>query len=275
MSVRRALLLFAAVSVVVGVGFSGAAAAQWGGGHDLLNTVRGRAVRAVPAAKTPKVQAWTLGEYVKGKVHKVAVGSSFYGRSQQLVFKLSQPHENMNGFKWTIYRYLYCAASTFEGTVKSNGVASPEITIEKMGGAINGGSECIEQASNHPYEKQEGVFTPWREAAVRLKGLPLTLALAPPHEGHNEATLAPTSHFEFEVENVAGTATCKYFEIPKLKEGFGPGQPNEAAPLAVGNFSSGLSAETFTSECPEVASFGFDISGFAGPYGPALFVSYK
>lgn len=274
MGVRK-VLLAGLVVIMAGIAAPATAAPASTGSHHLLRHAHRPAVHARPAVKKPHAAVWTLGEFVKGKIHKLPAGASFYGRSTQASLLLSQNYENTNGFKWTINRDFYCAASTFQGKVKSNGVATPEITIESITGALNRGSACTEEARRHPFEKQEGEFTPWRKGYVRLKGLPITLSLQPPQEGFNEAVLTPTSLFEVEVESFEGSIVCKYFQIRKITESLGAREPGDAQQLAVGNFATGLSPETFNSQCLEGASVGFDISGFVGQYGPALFDSYK
>jgi hypothetical protein len=268
MRVGRILLSVGVASAIAGAAVPGVAGAK-GVGPGKQRPAR----HAHRAAKKPHTEVWTLGEYVKGKVHKVPAGTSFYGRIAQTELLLSQKRENMNHFKWVERRFLYCGASAVRGKIKSNGVASPEIAIESIIGGLNREASCIEEAMHHPEEDIE-LFTPWMSAALKLTGLPMSLTLQPPRESQNEALLAPTSHFEFEVESDERTANCKYFYIPKINGQVSPGETHEAGQLSV-RFAGRLSPETFTSQCPEEANFGFEIVSFAGEYGPALFASHK
>jgi hypothetical protein len=228
---------------------------------------RGRHHRRATKAKA-KPAVWTLSEYSKGKLHKLKAGSPYYGLIYSGVLDL-RTKEELHGFKWTLDRPLSCPVGGAYGTVVSNGVAVPEIEIERISGGVEG--DCPELRTGHPVESIES-YPDWATNFVGIHFLPAWLTLEG-SEFQTNGHLSPHGAFEIEVRSYRGD-TCKYFSLVRMGASPVPGEPGEAQQLSF-DVSGPLSPETFTSACPQEGTLSFRMISRVGEYGPAMFAEYK
>jgi hypothetical protein len=217
------------------------------------------------ATGKPKPAVWTLSEYSKGKLHKLKAPSPYYGLLYRSGITLDS-HKEVHGFKWNEERPFICETGAFSGTVKSNGVPTPEVTLETM---TQG--NCPERSTFHGFQMTEE-FTPWSSSEVGFKLVPAHLILEGEH-----ARLAPGSFFEVVVVDEIGTiTTCRYFSLGAITGNSSPSgasQAGQSGQLSL-NLGAKLERETFTSTCPEEASISLLFRSYVGQYGPAMFAEY-
>jgi hypothetical protein len=269
MGIRRFVLVLFASAIAAGA-FASASSAS--AGPRPSQTRRVSQHRARRAAKPVKPKVWTLSEYSKGKLHKLKAGASFYGLVYESSLALDQNRE-LRGYKWQEQRGFSCPDGAVYGKVESNGVAGPEIVIERVTGPLElEGRYCAEASTEHSEPTLEN-FEVWIGGYMKLTGFPARLKLEGSEFGENRLSLTPASYFELQFENFHNSVKCNYFQIKPMNGDVNPAKPETAEQLTL-QVAASLSLETFTESCGSLDFLDFTIKAYVGEYGPAMFASY-
>lgn len=239
-----------------------------------------RKKHARPAVKKGHPKVWTLYENKGGKLHKLAAGAPFYGRVDfggRIV--LNTKRETSGGFKYQWLREIYCGDGGLVGKVKTNGVAKPEIVLERATGWLNDEQWCVEEEALHFSEREfQGIqeFQPWSQVSVHVHNFPWTVTLETTAFEENQASISSASYFEIEVKGERASEVlpaCKYFYIPTLKsQPVSPGDVADGSQRLKVSIGAQMPQENFAKACPpENAGFGFTMVGVVGEEGYPLY----